>query len=83
MARLDLRDMRRDEDEQTSQAGGVTRSQYRTQAESLEPAKLVDIAEAALAIANALELMSRRRNRAHPSTLQNLADVLRVGLRGA
>lgn len=82
MGRLDLSDPPRDEDLQTSRRGGIVRSVYRDLAGGLTQEELVDIAEAAFVVANALETLAPRGGTVHPSTLQNLADILRVGLRG-
>lgn len=82
MARLDLPDVARDEDAQTSRRGGVTRSEFRGRALALKHEHLVDIAEAAFIVANALERLADGRE-AHPCTLASLATTLKRGLRGS
>jgi hypothetical protein len=82
MARLDLPDVVRDEDAHTSRRGAVTRSEFRDRALALEHEQLIDVAEAAFIVANALERIAHGRD-AHPSTLAGLASTLKNGLRGS
>jgi hypothetical protein len=81
MARLDLPDVRRDEDLQTSRRGGQTHSDYYELARSLSQQELLEIAEAALVIANALDLIVKRGGEIHTTTVEGFAQVLRGGLR--
>lgn len=82
MARLDLPDVVRDEDVQTARRGGVTRSEFRDRALALDHQQLIDVAEAAFIVANALERLADGRE-AHPSTLASLASTLQHGLRSS
>jgi len=81
MPRLDLPDVRRDEDLQTPRRGGQTRSDYYELAQSLPEHELREIAEAALVIANALDLIVKRGGHIHTTTVEGFAQILRGGLR--
>jgi hypothetical protein len=81
VARLDLPDVRRDEDLQTSRRGGITRSDHYDVVRSFSEDELFAIAEAALVVSNALERIVARGGDIHSSTVAGFASLLKVGLR--